>query len=134
MPEQTLRDLIERVESATGEPHIGVPRDVDLGLTQLVRSPRVFAVSIAGGGLREHITLSLRELAAMRDPVADAHAGWLLSVIMKAVGTTPQHDAALPAPTEMKLTPEGRAWLVQQAMDCVQTDTQRATILAAVLP
>ncbi|MEL6796842.1 MAG: hypothetical protein AAFO89_08460, partial [Planctomycetota bacterium] len=121
MPASSLRDLIERVESATGEARIGVPRDVDLGLTQLVRSPRVFVASIAGGGLREHITLSLRELAAMRDPVADAHAGWLLAVTLRVAGIAPQHDHLLPASTEAKLTPEGRAWLVQQAMDCVQT-------------
>ncbi|MEL6499206.1 MAG: hypothetical protein AAF937_07855 [Planctomycetota bacterium] len=132
MAASSLRDLIERVESATGEPHIGLPRDVDFGHGQLVRSPSVFEVSIAGERLREHVRPPLRELAAMRDPVADAHAGWLLAIIMQAAGLDPQHDDALPAPTEMKLRPEGRAWLVHQAMDCVPTDAQRADILAAV--
>lgn len=132
MSTSSLRDLIDRVESATGENCIRVPRDVELGLSQLVRSPRVFDVSLAGEGLRECITQPLRDLALMRDPVADAHAGWLLAVVLHASGVELQHDDALPASTEAKLTPEGRAWLVQQAMNCVQTDAQRAAVLEAV--
>lgn len=132
MPPSSLRDLINRVESATGEPRIGVPRDVELGLAQLVRSPRVFGVSLGGEGLRECITQPLRDLAAMHDPVADAHAGWLLAVVLQASGGELQHDDALPASIAAKLTPEGRAWLVQQAMDCMPTDAHRAEVLAAV--
>ncbi|MEO0629884.1 MAG: hypothetical protein AAFY46_04045 [Planctomycetota bacterium] len=132
MPASSLRGLIDRAESATGENYIGVPRDIELGLAQLVRLPRVFEVSLGGEGVRECITQPLRGLAAMHDPVADAHAGWLLAVIMHASRVELQHDDALPASTESKLTPEGRAWLVQQAMNCMPTDTHRAEVLAAV--
>lgn len=124
-----LLALLDRASTA-GPPRLAVPAAVPANLESLVRAPRAFDINAAG--LADTITAPLRTLAALRDPVADQHAGWLLAVVLCASGIACEHDDSLPAGSDAGLTPEGRAWLVQQAMEAVATDAQRAGILAAV--
>ena len=110
-----LLALLEHA-SSPGSPRLALPAGVPTSLDALICAPRSF--DIRGEGLADTITTPLRTLAAMRDPVADAHAGWLVAVVAIASGADVRTDESLPAPSSSRLTPEGRAWLAQQARVC----------------
>ncbi len=123
-----LLALLDRA-SSPAPPRLALPAGVPTSLDALVRAPSAF--DLHAEGLADIITTPLRTLAAMRDPVADAHAGWLLAVLAIASGAAVRTDDALPAPAVTRLTPEGRAWLVQQVRVCAQP-AALATIDAAL--
>jgi hypothetical protein len=115
-----LLALLEHVSSpgSPGSPRVALPAGVPTSLDALIRAPSSF--DIHGEGLADTITTPLRTLAAMRDPVADAHAGWLVAVVAIASGADVRTDESLAAPSSSRLTPEGRAWLAEQARVCAQ--------------
>lgn len=123
-----LHDLIEQAASP-GTARVRVPPSVPTDISQLLRTPTTFGAHVCG--LEKLITPALRALAAMRDPVADAHAGWIMTVLAAAAGVPIEPDAALAAPGSGQLTPEGRAWLKHQTIECAATDLQRDRIAAA---
>lgn len=123
-----LLALLEHVTSP-GSPCLALPAGVPTSLDSILRAPSAF--DIHGEGLADTITTPLRALAAMRDPVADAHAGWLVAVVAIASGARVRTDESLAAPSHTRLTPEGRAWIAQQARVCAQPSA-RATIDAAL--
>ncbi|MEM8757552.1 MAG: hypothetical protein AAGF47_07200 [Planctomycetota bacterium] len=65
------------------------------------------------------ITDELRTLAAMRDPVADAYAGWLVAVLAAARGVTIDRVSNGGGGRLWTLTPGGRAWLIATAIDLI---------------
>ncbi|MEO1585450.1 MAG: hypothetical protein AAFR96_12880 [Planctomycetota bacterium] len=114
---------------APGPPRLAIPAPAALPLDRLIARPR--SITVDGQGLGEIITPTLRELAALHDPVADAHAGWLLAVIALASGTRHEASSSMPAPVDAGLTSEGHAWLIAQAMHCAPNDECRTLIAEA---
>ncbi len=125
-----LSALLDRVLQGEGTPSLRVPVGTPTDLRTLLAAPSAFSCVAEGDWSSE--AEALRPLAAMRDPVADDHAAWLLAVMHLAGGRAIEHDDALPASDKRTLTGEGRAWLAAQSIEHAPTNSHRSKILSAL--
>jgi hypothetical protein len=136
-----LDDLAEALDACEAAMLISEPGPPRVTFESLLIAPRPLGhITIHAGRWPGHDRLAA--LAALRDPVADRNAGWLLACVAAATGTVLRAADTGRQPVQHRLrkhhddadalTAEGRAWLIQRAMECCDADAITPSIVRAL--